>query len=761
MTHLQGGKKLTGLALVLIAVFSVLWAQGLPFTSGQAEQTTQTTTTARPDFHSWKNSLHKHRPTNRGCFRITYPNDTWQSAHCVVGPSVPLEPMAPSAVGNGADELAYSGSGALIASSIGSFQSVSGLTSESDSDAGSNYYSMQINSQFFSTNTPYTNNQAALGWEQFVFINDPEYDAGFLYIQYWLINYESTYGYCPGNSPPEGTSWMVYDGSCYANSASTTTPLEGASNLADLTLEGDANINSNDENLFCITGGSCYNVSPPANVLDLYQNWRYSEFNIFGFCCASTADFNSGTALTVANALQGSSGNAITPSCVEGGYTGETNNLNLVSCSSNSGGEILFSENNGQGISPQASVSPTSVVQGQAVSYAGSGFTPNHEITVVIDSGSGYGYIVGTPTASSAGAISGSFTVGTNILPGTRQVTFTDTASGLTATADLTVAQLTATVSTTTATSTLSTLTSSTSTYLTTTTTSSTSISTSTVGQLCSATSITQTTGLLIQGTSSSTSTTTTTTSQTSTFVTTTSATSTSTYVTATTTTTTECTQTSTSTSTNTFFTTYTRPSTGITLDAAPTSAPVGSSVVFSGSVSPNPGVVLVTISFSRDSGTTWALLLSVMSNGSGLYSAGWMPPSPGNYLLKASWDGNEQLASSQSSTISLTVTGSVQQTPTVLLSAPPTATQGQTMTLSVTVLNPSGSDLNATISIQLTGPNNYTSFDVVQLRVGGNSQSTGFYDWPVPYQPGTYTVVAGLLPPTPGGVDLATVQVT
>jgi len=154
-------------------------------------------------------------------------------------------------------------------------------------------------------------------------------------------------------------------------------------------------------------------------------------------------------------------------------------------------------------------------------------------------------------------------------------------------------------------------------------------------------------------------------------------------------------------------------------------------------------------------------MLLSVMTDGTGAYSTGWSPPAPGSYLLEASWSGNNQLAPSQSPSTSLTVTGSVRPTPTVLLSVPATTPHGQTLTLSVTVFNPASSTLNANVTIEITGPNNYVLFDVVQVKVGANSQSTGYYDWAVPTQTGSYTVMVSLLPPTPSGVDIETIQVT
>ena len=359
-------KKLPGLAIVIIAILSILSVQGLQITMGQ--------TAGTPNYSSWRASL-SHIPTPQaGCFTVTYPSMAWQSIHCVTAPRVPL---APSTVGDGADEVAYSGSGKLIGSSTGSFPSVSGLTSETDSDGsgncgspnGANCYGLQDNTNIFTTATIYTGGRSALGWEQFVFINYPEYDVGYIFIQYWLIGYGST---CPIIGPPAGSSWIYYGGGngasgCYANSYSAESPSVAAANLGNLVLTGYANFNSNDENMVCIST-SCYSTSEPDGVLDLYQQWQYSEINVFGFCCGSQANFNSGTSITVANALEDQSRNVIVPSCVPDGYTAETNNQNLDSCSSNSKGQIVFTESNGNTVtqtliagvdSGQGSISPS------------------------------------------------------------------------------------------------------------------------------------------------------------------------------------------------------------------------------------------------------------------------------------------------------------------------------------------------------------------------------------------------------------------
>ena len=100
-------------------------------------------------------------------------------------------------------------------------------------------------------------------------------------------------------------------------------------------------------------------------------------------------------------------------------------------------------------------------------------------------------------------------------------------------------------------------------------------------------------------------------------------------------------------------------------------------------------------------------------------------------------------------------------QTPTVFLAAPTNTVDGQIVTLSITVFNSANSPLNATVTLQITGPNNYLLFDVVQVKVNANSAATAYYDWAVPSKAGTYTVIAGFLPPSVGGADLEIVQVS
>ncbi len=352
--------------LLLSTVLFIQYFQLVPLSSGSllkapkltnpldsmAARTSSLTTTSTsnqsigPNWPDWRTQIAKIQVPRTGCFSASYPSTVWQPTQCATAPLIPLRP-SPLTVGNGLDEVAQAPSGKFIGSSIGSFQ-VSGLTSETDSLYGANNYGLQVNSQTFPTNTAYTGGKSTTGWEQFVWINWPYYNSvGLGYIQYWLLGYYSVYGNCPSTGPPLGSSWMVYLGDCYANSLGVTTPLEAPTNLASLSLAGFSNYNGGgvDIDMFCISGGSCYSVSITDQIVNLYLNWQYSESNVFGVGSASQANFNSGTTITVTNTLKDQSTNVIVPSCVNTGYTGETNNLNLGPCSSNSNGQIVFTEN--------------------------------------------------------------------------------------------------------------------------------------------------------------------------------------------------------------------------------------------------------------------------------------------------------------------------------------------------------------------------------------------------------------------------------
>jgi hypothetical protein len=341
-------------------------------------------------------------PTQPGCYVEASPGAAWQPTACGTAPDAPnMPPTGPSGgasaqdVGNGNDEVAAS-SGTKIGSSVGSFSAISGLTSEVggtgpafpgsvclSGNGNPNCYSLQLNTNTFSCNTTYTNSISTTCWEQFVSSN-----TGQLYIQYWLIGYCTSSGgsncndsppftasnpapsfSCPGTAPPGG--WGQSGGSCFGNGNSVSPPSTPATSLGKLSLSAYANYkgSGNDVIQLCISGGSCYSVTQADNVLNLFQNWLQSEFNVFGDANGSQAVFNAGTSITVSNALTDQSATpvAITPSCANNGTTGESNNLFLGPCTASSSG-ILFTE--ASQIFSLSATSDVTVLAGRTATYS-------------------------------------------------------------------------------------------------------------------------------------------------------------------------------------------------------------------------------------------------------------------------------------------------------------------------------------------------------------------------------------------------------
>jgi hypothetical protein len=83
------------------------------------------------------------------------------------------------------------------------------------------------------------------------------------------------------------------------------------------------------------------------SVVDISAVWRQSEFNVVGNAGGSEAVFNSGSSVSVKVAL--TDGSTAAPTCVaNAGSTGETNNLNLGTCTTAGGTtpSIQFTESN-------------------------------------------------------------------------------------------------------------------------------------------------------------------------------------------------------------------------------------------------------------------------------------------------------------------------------------------------------------------------------------------------------------------------------
>lgn len=206
-----------------------------------------------------------------------------------------------------------------------------------------NAYSLQINSNRFPCNTTYTGGVNATCWEQFVYSNCPNLSCiqyqtlGYgaqenIFIEYWLLGYLDSYPACPSTGIPDGgQSWKTAGNNCFADTTHLTATGEPPSNLGNLDLTATANGSSDTVTLS--DASHTWSWSETDNVLDLSAGWTRSEANVFGFNDLSQAEFGAGTSITVTSSFTpGPVGNAFTPRCVNGGTTGETNNLYLGPC---------------------------------------------------------------------------------------------------------------------------------------------------------------------------------------------------------------------------------------------------------------------------------------------------------------------------------------------------------------------------------------------------------------------------------------------
>ena len=266
----------------------------------------------------WRSSMERVPLPKKGTFEAHYPDKEWREVPSVKAPPYPVVPRRgarPFIVGNGHDICAQAPTG-LISSATGSFDSVTGVTSESGQinntgPAVADAYSIQLNTNFFAS-TVAGSPAGCLGWEQFVFANDGT--NGWAFIQYWLINY--------GNNPPPGTGWMQYGTSWYRNSNVSGVPNQPISNLADLRLRGTVGANS-DSYRFS-KGASMYGGTGD-NSVNAAAGWNVAEFIVCGCGGGGQANFNSGSAIVTRTQI--TYGGTAGPTCLVDGYTAETNNL--------------------------------------------------------------------------------------------------------------------------------------------------------------------------------------------------------------------------------------------------------------------------------------------------------------------------------------------------------------------------------------------------------------------------------------------------
>jgi hypothetical protein len=282
---------------------------------------------------AWLEVIRQIPTPESGCSTLTYPRITWQSVECVEPPEIPMVPRTsprPFVIGSGNDVSAEVPTASFITTAIGSFDSVTGVTSISSPIGNTGgpvngAYTLQLNTNFFASATcAGSPNPNCRGWEQFVFANDGTNAQAF--IQYWLLRYNTN---CPG-----GWNQFSFTGDtdiyCWRNNGagSVAIPNQPITNLGQIRVTGTASATS--DSVSVAVGTTVYSVNGD-NSVALSAGWDTAEFGVFGYGGNSDggggATFNNGS--TIVPRTQIFYGGTAAPNCVAQGFTGETNNLSF------------------------------------------------------------------------------------------------------------------------------------------------------------------------------------------------------------------------------------------------------------------------------------------------------------------------------------------------------------------------------------------------------------------------------------------------
>lgn len=324
---------------------------------------------------SWRENVRQSAPRGEGCYHASYPNLKWDKVAC--GPvsgyrssrrssaarlgEQKLRSSGQQVVGNGFDYAIQAPGGQLISEVVGSFPTVSGVTSEkganvpfgsgeSDGITGANQYTLQLNTNFVDQSAACNGFSGCLAWQQYILVSDDVNSAGTaltgtsdVFIQTWLENYGQDVdggntNICPSGYTDAGADQSGQGDDCYRNSPSVVVANQiPITQLASLKLAGTATANGTDTATVTF-GTQAFSSSVRDSVSDIANGWTQAEFNIVGNAGGSRADFNKGASLTVKLAV--TDGSSAAPSCIgpnNGGSTGETNNLSLGKCTASAG----------------------------------------------------------------------------------------------------------------------------------------------------------------------------------------------------------------------------------------------------------------------------------------------------------------------------------------------------------------------------------------------------------------------------------------
>ena len=89
------------------------------------------------------------------------------------------------------------------------------------------------------------------------------------------------------------------------------------------------------------------------------------------------------------------------------------------------------------------------------------------------------------------------------------------------------------------------------------------------------------------------------------------------------------------------------------------------------------------------------------------------------------------------------------------------TYTKGQSVTLTVTVFNEVDVGLESTLTLTITGPSSYYSFDFDKITVAAGTVDEYSFSWDIPNVAGTYVVEVSLIPSRLTAYDAAWLEAT
>jgi hypothetical protein len=282
----------------------------------------------------WQADIAHLKERGIGCYRASYPVVRWNAGTCGTAPAMPLVPAPPprSARHAGPAEITndsdYSAQvPGLISRATGTFHDVRKNITEQGPVDGSgpqiaNAFSLQLNSQFFSgspacagSSDP-SNCQA---WQQFAYTYSNA-STGAVFMEYWLLNYGPS---CP-------TGWIpFFSDYCEFFTPQVQVNTLTAAQLATVQLTGSARSGGNDSVSMSVGTGQAALVTYSDSVVDLASSWNTTEWGVYGDAGGGEASFGPHTTLQAQTALTSTS--SAPPSCIEEGFTGETNNLSLTS----------------------------------------------------------------------------------------------------------------------------------------------------------------------------------------------------------------------------------------------------------------------------------------------------------------------------------------------------------------------------------------------------------------------------------------------